>query len=677
MPRAFVIRPFGKKKDSSGLEIDFEKIHTDLIAPALTANGFEGGTTGEIVEAGNIREDMFALTIEADMVVCDLTIHNANVFYELGIRHALRKKRTILIKGSPINDGTPFDLLTDRYTTYDIANPGASREKLIEVIETTLRSSRTTDSPVFQMLPSLPEVDVANLHIVPLDFREDVKRALAGKSKGWLRLLAEEVRGQRFQWEGLELVGRAQWDLKDYNGARRSWETVRELYPNDIGANLALANIYERLYREENNPELLELSEQALARVLDNALMSRKDRVEALALRGRNEKTRWRLEFEYLTTTTERRGAAMNRASIRSYEAYRDAFFEDLNHFYSGLSALQMGTILLEFSREESWYGAFRDDREAKEYEVEVKEQVASLKALVSGSVEAALRKMKSADPERLWAEISRADVLFLTDQVRMQRVISAYRDAIPENKSFAWDAARGQLKLFAALDIQTELATAVIAANDARFKESPSTKPCHVIIFAGHRVDVPGRSEPRFPEGRQDRARILIREALQRLLDDQHEVHVLASAAPGADILTHEICQELRLASTICLPMPKDDFGSFAFEALDSWRTRFLNLVSRSKVLELSDRKGLPRWLSGRTINPWERGNCWVMQMALSWGADQVTLVALWDGKGKGDDFGGTAHMVQLARSAGKLRIELIDAKQLFTETTANAVIM
>src|SRR4051812_28139711 len=115
MQRAFIIRPFGTKKDSAGKEIDFERVHNDLIAPALEAAGLAGGTTGEIVEPGNIREDMFALIIEADLVVCDITIHNANVFYELGIRHALRKTRTVMIKGRPIAEDTPFDILTDRY----------------------------------------------------------------------------------------------------------------------------------------------------------------------------------------------------------------------------------------------------------------------------------------------------------------------------------------------------------------------------------------------------------------------------------------------------------------------------------------------------------------------------------------------------------------------------------
>src|SRR6476660_8288473 len=107
MLRAFVIRPFGPKKDSAGREIDFDHVHATLIGPALGAAGLGGGTTGEIIEAGNIREDMFKLIIEADLVVCDITVHNANVFYELGIRHALRKKRSVLIKGQQASDAPP------------------------------------------------------------------------------------------------------------------------------------------------------------------------------------------------------------------------------------------------------------------------------------------------------------------------------------------------------------------------------------------------------------------------------------------------------------------------------------------------------------------------------------------------------------------------------------------
>ena len=84
------------------------------------------------------------------------------------------------------------------------------------------------------------------------------------------------------------------------------------------------------------------------------------------------------------------------------------------------------------------------------------------------------------------------------------------------------------------------------------------------------------------------------------------------------------------------------------------------------AEAYQLSDRAGLPNWLAGRRLDPWERGNRWVMKMAQSWGADEIVLVALWDGHDQGDAPGGTAQMVALARAAGECRIEVIDAGAL-----------
>src|SRR4051812_15565174 len=97
MPTAFIVRPFGKQKtriSETVIEIDFDVVEKTLIDPVLTRLGITGRTTGEIVVAGNIRDDMFEMLLTRDLVVADVTIHNANVFYELGIRHALRDKKT-------------------------------------------------------------------------------------------------------------------------------------------------------------------------------------------------------------------------------------------------------------------------------------------------------------------------------------------------------------------------------------------------------------------------------------------------------------------------------------------------------------------------------------------------------------------------------------------------------
>ena len=70
MARAFVIRPFGEKEDLKGNKFNFDNIHNELIAPALEATDLGGGTTGEILDSGNIREDMFALISRSRS--CDL-----------------------------------------------------------------------------------------------------------------------------------------------------------------------------------------------------------------------------------------------------------------------------------------------------------------------------------------------------------------------------------------------------------------------------------------------------------------------------------------------------------------------------------------------------------------------------------------------------------------------------
>ena len=50
---------------------------------------------------------MFQKLLTADLVIADISIHNANVFYELGIRHAFREKSTLLIRSN--GDEHPFD----------------------------------------------------------------------------------------------------------------------------------------------------------------------------------------------------------------------------------------------------------------------------------------------------------------------------------------------------------------------------------------------------------------------------------------------------------------------------------------------------------------------------------------------------------------------------------------
>ena len=89
---AFIVRPFGTKNG-----IDFDRVDREPIRPALDHFNISGGTTGEFIQQGKIRTDMFEQLLIADLVVADISIHNANAFYELGLRHAFRDKRRFFI----------------------------------------------------------------------------------------------------------------------------------------------------------------------------------------------------------------------------------------------------------------------------------------------------------------------------------------------------------------------------------------------------------------------------------------------------------------------------------------------------------------------------------------------------------------------------------------------------
>lgn len=96
-PLCFVLMPFGRKSDATGTTIDFDAVYRDLIAPAIRAAGLEPIRADEEVTGGIVHKPMFERLILCEYAVADLTFANANVFYELGVRHAVRPYSTVLV----------------------------------------------------------------------------------------------------------------------------------------------------------------------------------------------------------------------------------------------------------------------------------------------------------------------------------------------------------------------------------------------------------------------------------------------------------------------------------------------------------------------------------------------------------------------------------------------------
>ncbi len=153
--KCFVIMPFGEKKDPDGNPIDFDKIYKDFIKDAVEDLGIECVRCDEIAETGWIHSKMFKHIFEADVAVVDITLLNPNVFYELGVRHALNKCVTVLIRktGTP----SPFNIQGFQMLEYKLEDPEnlkSGKKKIGEFIKNGL-ASQNVDSPVYEVLDTL------------------------------------------------------------------------------------------------------------------------------------------------------------------------------------------------------------------------------------------------------------------------------------------------------------------------------------------------------------------------------------------------------------------------------------------------------------------------------------------------------------------------------------------
>lgn len=660
--RAFIIRPFGIKETLAKEQIDFDAVERDLITPALTRCKVDGRTTLDILRQGNIRVDMFQRLLTADLVVADVSIHNANVFYELGIRHALRNKRTFLIRAE--GDRYPFDLQTDRYFTYDAKAPAAKLDLLVAALKQTLDSD-ASDSPVFNLLPGLTEQDRSHFLPVPRDFREEVERARAAKQPGDLELLASEVSGLEWEYEGLRVVGRAQFTLNAFEGARETWETIRKIDPLDLEANMQLATVYQRL-------KDLARSDQAIRRALESLRLRGWDRAEIHALLGRNAKERWRNEWKS-NPPDQQRPAALRSPFLReSLEAYSGAFYEDLNHFYSGLNALALLTILtgLATALPDVWAERFDREEEAQRGRSEAEERKSALTHAVAFSLEAALSRLqREGDTEQLlWAKISQADLCCLTT-ARPARAATAYQDALAGAPDFAVEAVRSQLTLYQELGLLSDnVAKALAVLPLAPPPRAVIQRPGGVLLFTGHRIDDRGRATPRFPAEKESIARQRIHAIVTQERERLGGIALgIAGGASGGDILFHEVCSELGIPSRLYLALPRDQFVVASVQSAGpEWVDRFNSLYDRLPVSVLAESRELPRWLQAKDkYTIWNRNNLWMLHHALANGAARVTLIALWNGE-RGDGPGGTEDMIQQAKTRGAKTI-IIDTKDAF----------
>lgn len=164
-PFCFVLMPFGTKTDGNKKEINFDKVYESFIKPAILRAGLDPIRADEETSGGFIHKPMYERLLFCKFAVADLSFANANVFYELGIRHAVKPYTTVSIFESSTK--LPFDTAPLRAIPYDfvdgaVANLEQKTKQLAELIKTNLNAQKTqNDSPIAQLITSykFPELD--------------------------------------------------------------------------------------------------------------------------------------------------------------------------------------------------------------------------------------------------------------------------------------------------------------------------------------------------------------------------------------------------------------------------------------------------------------------------------------------------------------------------------------
>jgi O-acetyl-ADP-ribose deacetylase (regulator of RNase III) len=135
--------------------IEFDRIYRDIIEKAAEILDLECTRCDLIKGAGSIHADMIRKIWTADVAIVDISTLNANVFYELGIRHTLHLRVTVLVQRQ--GTAAPFNIQGYRVITYDETNQAGVDAAVGEIAAFVRKGLRDddSDSPVYKHLPLL------------------------------------------------------------------------------------------------------------------------------------------------------------------------------------------------------------------------------------------------------------------------------------------------------------------------------------------------------------------------------------------------------------------------------------------------------------------------------------------------------------------------------------------
>lgn len=212
-------------------------------------------------EAGVIHDSMFHEAANADVFIADLTGSNPNVFLELGVRYALRRRVTI-----PVSQSTkrlPFNIEHMRAVQYANRPDDIAIQSLVELVENGLANPASNDSPILSAL---------DLVSVKRELWERVSGARRDTLLAAADQAADAVRRIQLLREAVESDPQSVTARLELIRALRKSHSYLEAL-NEINAALAIDAVQAVLFQErglclgklEQHEEAVEALEQAVA----------------------------------------------------------------------------------------------------------------------------------------------------------------------------------------------------------------------------------------------------------------------------------------------------------------------------------------------------------------------------------------------------------------------------
>ena len=592
--RAFVVMPYGKVKiptpleaNPSPVEVDFESVYSELLAPALVEADCEPFRADSQISAGDIRTDMFFELVTADVVVADLSILNPNVYYELGIRDGVCPRGVFIVDGGWLAP-KPFDVAPDRSFKYDgkLFSLGADAAKPIEkypkeitdaakslggILTRALQSDgQGTGSPLYGHLPGLRPVNWDGIEIskaryfgtLQHDWEQRVRTAREMDRPGHIITLAQDAPTRIHRTKILWEAARALIGLCQYQAAAEVLQDILKITPDDIDSQLYLG-IVLAICRDTERAE----------HQLRSMLQQHEADPKAGAALGYVYRLLWYLQWKNAHNPRER-ARESSQLLISSIRSFYDVHRIHPEEYFSGYNAL----LLLQVARE-----LFPDLRLPLAF-VNCDE----LATVVRYTANAARENAEGTGDydKQFWSAVALSGLEMLKDNNKeaLQRIEDAC--TVPSATRFFLQLLKERLELLRRLKFKEKFVIEALKTVDRALKsKQQQRKWARVFVFHGYPIDEKDQVT-RFPAS----AAKAVEDRIRKTLDDWQigdgDLAVCSGSTEG-DVMFAERCLELKAKVLLLMlePTALQRVKPFVDRASVEWVTRHSAVLDNSET--------------------------------------------------------------------------------------------